>query len=621
MPAMAAIPGFFLKRLYVARSLASTPRGLELRLRNQIGAGTLVGIDRIEIDGIPHPTARLRVEPPVGPAREAPGITPDAPLAITEGEVLRFVVGGVRLAPGRHAVSLRLVTREVGAVDIPVSDEVRDETVSVASVGKAPARAEAPAVQPGAATRARPLRIALLGAGSAVFARQLMADMLTTPGLETGTFVLVDIDRRRLELAHRIGEMMARASGRRWKVQATADRRRALRDCDYVINTIEVAGLRNVRHDYDIPMKYGVDQCIGDTIGPGGIFKMLRTGPAWLAILRDAAELCPGAVMMNYTNPMSALTLLALRASRMPVIGLCHSVQNTAAQLAGYLDVPAGELRWRCAGINHLAWFTELRHRGKDMYPRLDELARDPEMYEADPVRFEVMRHFGAFVTESSGHLSEYVPYFRKRPELLARYTRGGYTGESGYYANNWPAWRRGGDDSIRELLDGRSTLVLERSDEYASVIIEGIECGPPTVVHGNVLNAGLIENLPAGGCVEVAVAADAGGLHPARFGPLPPQMAALDAAHMYVHELMVEAVLERDLGAARRALLLDPLSAAVCSPEEIFSLFDEMVDAERTDLREYRPPSARRAPPRSRAPESGRSRSPAAAPRRKDRP
>jgi len=178
-----------------------------------------------------------------------------------------------------------------------------------------------------------------------------------------------------------------------------------------------------------------VDQCIGDTIGPGGIFKMLRTGPAWLEIVRDIERLCPSALVMNYTNPMSALTLLVLRATPLQVVGLCHSVQGTSGQLARYLDVPYEELRWRCGGINHLAWFTELTWQGEDMYPRLRQAAQDPEIYECDPVRFEVMLHFGAFVTESSGHFSEYVPYFRKRPDLIKRYTRKGYLGESGFYA------------------------------------------------------------------------------------------------------------------------------------------------------------------------------------------
>ena len=193
------------------------------------------------------------------------------------------------------------------------------------------------------------MKVAIIGAGSAVFARQLIADILTTPGLMSGTFFLVDVDAQRLALAKRVGDAMVKAAGREWRVEATRDRRRVLPGCDYVINSIEVAGLRNVRHDYDIPLKYGVDQCIGDTIGPGGVFKMLRTGPAWLSILRDIEELCPRAVVMNYTNPMSALTLLALRATRLRVVGLCHSVQGTSQQLADYLDLPASELTWRCA--------------------------------------------------------------------------------------------------------------------------------------------------------------------------------------------------------------------------------------------------------------------------------
>jgi alpha-galactosidase len=316
---------------------------------------------------------------------------------------------------------------------------------------------------------------------------------------------------------------------------------------------------------------------------------MLRTGPTWLSILGDIDRICPDALVMNYTNPMSALTLLALQSTRAPVVGLCHSVQGTSQQLAGYLDIPHAELVFRCAGINHLAWFTELRHRGEDMYPRLFERSRDPELYDADPVRFEVMRHFGAFVTESSGHLSEYVPYFRKRPDLVKKYTREGYRGESGFYANNWPDWRKGGDDSIREILDGRTPLAMQRSEEYASRIIESIETVRPQVIHGNVLNEGLIDNLPHGGCVEVPVLVDATGMHPIHFGALPPQMAALDRAHAAVHELMVAAVLDKDRTAARHALLLDPLTAAVCSPEEVSSLFDEMWEAEKQDLEWYR--------------------------------
>jgi alpha-galactosidase len=219
------------------------------------------------------------------------------------------------------------------------------------------------------------------------------------------------------------------------------------------------------------------------------------------------------------------------------------------------------------------------------MYPRLRQAAGNPEIYEADPVRFEVMLHLGAFVTESSGHFSEYVPYFRKRPDLVKRYTRPGYRGESGFYANNWPRWREAADEAIRAALAGEAEIVLERGKEYASVIVEALETGRPAVLYGNVLNTGLIDNLPAGGCVEVATLVDGTGLHPVHFGPLPPQLAALDAAHMYVHELMVEAVLERDRQAALQALMIDPLTAAVCSPAEIRAMFEEMWAAERGDL------------------------------------
>jgi alpha-galactosidase len=354
---------------------------------------------------------------------------------------------------------------------------------------------------------------------------------------------------------------------------------------DYVVNSIEVAGLQNVRHDYDIPLKYGVDQCIGDTIGPGGIFKALRTGPAWLDIVADVERVAPSAVVLNYTNPMSILTLAAIRATPLQVVGLCHSVQGTSRLLAEFLGVPYTELDWRCAGINHNAWFTKLEHQGKDLYPRLRERAAQPEIYERDPVRFEVMLRLGAFVTESSGHFSEYVPYFRKRPDLLKKYTRPGYLGESGFYANNWPEWRRANDERIHSMLRGEAEIPTERSHEYASYIIEAKELGRPTSIHGNVLNDGAIENLQTGGCVEVECGVGPDGIKPVRFGKLPEQLAALNRSHIAVHELVVEALLERDRQKAKYALMLDPLTAAVCSLNEIDQMFEEMWDAERESL------------------------------------
>jgi alpha-galactosidase len=588
---VAAIPNFVLKRLYVKGSLCNLPEGCEFTVQNEIATGTVTRIHSLEIDGVPHPLEGVVGLAPDGTARALASISPQAPLPLTVGVGITMRLPGTRLQPGKHAIKFRFETRELGDLEIKVSDTVREGQpvdARAESERELPSDPESKPVHrgtPASAPSLRPIRVAILGAGSTVFARQLMADLLCTPGLERGSFALVDIDAERLELAHRIGEKLVERSGRAWTVEAATDRLQVLPGCDYVINTIEVAGLRNVRPDYDIPLKYGVDQCIGDTIGPGGIFKMLRTGPAWLEILRDLERVCPQAVVMNYTNPMSALTLQALRATGLQVVGLCHSVQGTSRQLATYLDLPHEELRFRCAGINHMAWFTELTYRGEDMYPRLRQAAQDPEIYEADPVRFEVMLHFGAFVTESSGHFSEYVPYFRKRPDLLARYTRDGYLGESGFYANNWPGWRAGADETVRAQLAGRSEVALQRSSEYASYIVEAMETGVPVAIHGNVLNRGLIDNLPPGGCVEVPLLVDATGLHPTHFGSLPPQLAALNAAHIYVHELMVQAVLERDREAALQALMLDPLSAAVCSPDEIRAMFDEMWETEREDL------------------------------------
>ena len=429
-------------------------------------------------------------------------------------------------------------------------------------------------------------KVTMVGAGSAVFARQIITDVLAIEGLDGGTFALVDIDATRLELARAIAQKLVELSGKVWSVEASTDRAQMLPGTDYVVNSIEVAGLQNVRHDYDIPMKYGVDQCIGDTIGPGGIFKALRTGPAWLEIVKDVERLAPKALILNYTNPMSILTLAAARSTSLPVVGLCHSVQGTSRLLAEYLSVPYEELAWSCAGINHNAWFTKLEHRDVDQYPRLRELAANNlRIYERDPVRFDVMLHLGAFVTESSGHFSEYVPYYRKRPELVQRYTRPGYLGESGFYANNWPEWRRANDERIEGMLAGKASIPTERSLEYGADIIEAAENNEPVSIWGNVVNDGAIENLPEGGCVEVECKVDADGFHPVRFGKLPEQLAALNRAHMAVHELVVDALLNRDRQSALYALSIDPLTAAVCSLEEIETMFDEMWEAEREFL------------------------------------
>jgi len=447
----------------------------------------------------------------------------------------------------------------------------------------------------------RPIKVTVMGAGSG-FTPTLVRDILQIPGEQGGTVALVDIDTNRLDTMHKlIGKVIEFQGKTNWKVESSADRTQVLPGTDYIIICVEVSGTGSVRFDNDIPLKYGVSQCIGDTIGPGGLFKSLRTIPVWLDILKDAERLCPQAIVLNYTNPMSMMCLAAARTSFMPVVGLCHSVQGTGHLLAGRAGIPYDEMVWECAGINHLAWFTKLEHQGKSLYPILVEKAQR-DVYgtgegreDSDIVRKDMMLHFGAFITESSGHLSEYLPYYRKRPELIERYTRTGYDGTTSFYADNWPNWRRSADETRLKMLNGEIGLEQKRSWEYGSWIIEAREKDVPHRIHGNVLNSvgdssgTLISNLPADGVVEVACMIDANGINPTRYGSLPPQMAALCDWNMRMYDLGATAAIERSKEAAIHALMLDPLTAACCSPAEIKAMTLELFDAEAEYLPGYK--------------------------------
>lgn len=432
----------------------------------------------------------------------------------------------------------------------------------------------------------RPLKIVFLGAGS-MFLEHLAKDVLSIPGADEGEFALVDIDLDRLEMAEALTKIVIKRMGKGggWTVSATADRREVLAGADYIINCIEVSGEECVRFDNGIPLRYGVDQCIGDTIGPGGLFKALRTVPVFLDVLKDVEELCPSAWVLNYTNPMSIMCLAAARASSAKVAGLCHSVQGTSHLLADYMDVPYAEITWRCAGINHLAWFTELSRGGEDLYPLLFERSKDPETWEKDPIRFDIMRHFGRFVTESSGHFSEYVPYYRKKPELIKEYCRSKYRGQSGFYADNWPQWRKDCDQRRRDIIAGQTEPKLERSWEYASFIIEASETNRPFIAYCTVPNTGLITNLPSDGVVEVACVCDRRGVTPTHFGRLEPQLAGLCDANMRMFDLAADACIHRSRELATHALMLDPLTAAVCCPAEIRQMTEELFKAEKDFL------------------------------------
>lgn len=431
-------------------------------------------------------------------------------------------------------------------------------------------------------------KITIIGAGSA-FTQEIAVDILNIEGVEGGTIALVDIDADRLEIARKLVLKIIEMTGKRWDVIASVDRREVLSGSRFVINQIEVGGLQTVRYEYEIPLKYGVNQCIGDTLGPGGLFKTLRTLPSWMDIVRDIEELCPDCIILNYTNPMSAVTLLTSRITEIPVVGLCHSIQNTSRQLAKYAGVPYEEMQWRAGGINHMSWFVELTHQGKDLYPVLREKIKDPDLLKKDPVRFDAMKYLGAFVSESSGHFSEYIPYYRKRQDLIDQHCSSGYNGATGFYANNWPIWRKENDEQILQKLEGKLPISLESSNEYAAIIIEAMLKNEPKVIYGNVPNEGLIHNLPQNGVVEVACMIDRNGVNPCRFGELPEHLAALCRSNMAFFELAVGAVLENDKDMARHALMVDPLSAAVCSLKEISDMFEELYEAERDFIPDLR--------------------------------
>lgn len=437
----------------------------------------------------------------------------------------------------------------------------------------------------------RPIKVTILGAGS-FFILHLLSDILKIPGNQGGTIALVDIDKSRLDVSVRLAKKLFAVHNQtgKWKVEASTGRKSLMKGTDYLINTIEVNGRHCVRTDNDIPAKYGIDQCIGDTLGPGGVFKALRTIPTWLDILKDAERYCPEALVLNYTNPMGMMCLAAFRSSAMPVIGLCHSVQGTADMLARRVGLTLRDLEFECAGINHLAWFTTFKHQEKSLYPALKKHARDAlagKTDGSDIVRQDMLLHFGCYITESSGHLSEYLPYYRKRKDLIEKYCYyGEYSGGSSFYADNWPKWRENQSNTRRRIIAGKEPPPAERSWEYASWIIEAREKDAACRVHGNVYNkapdgGALITNLPPDSCVEVACLIDRNGIHPTRYGSLPPAMAAISRSNMGTIELGAMAAMEKSKDLAIEAVMLDPLSSAVLCPSEIRKMVLELFRAQ----------------------------------------
>lgn len=423
-------------------------------------------------------------------------------------------------------------------------------------------------------------KIAMIGAGSVIFTKTLMNDIMATPSLQESEFALMSPTETKLRKMEAFAKDVIRENNLPTKVWATTDRRKALDGADYVVITIQIGGMDAFQADYEIPLKYGVDQCIGDSLGPGGIFRALRTIPVLIDIANDMKELCPNALMLNYANPMAANCWALGTVPGLKFVGLCHGVQTTMDLIAGYVGIPKERIDFLAAGINHMAWFLKLEVDGKDIYPILREKFEKPEYYINEKVRGEVFRHFGYFMTESTGHLSEYVPWFRKNKKALELYCdQPDFGGASGAYYK----YGRMLEEKFRttDPLSIESKKLEPRSAEYCSYIIEAKETGNIFRLNGNVRNDGYITNLPNGCCVEVPIYVDKMGLHPTVVGELPPQLAALNLTNIIVQGLTVQAALKGDPELAAQAVALDPLTSAVCTLHEAREMTREMFAAE----------------------------------------
>jgi alpha-galactosidase len=424
-------------------------------------------------------------------------------------------------------------------------------------------------------------KITILGAGSVGFAKPFISDALTRPALAEGTLTLMDIDEPQLDVMTTIAKKLVKQLGVPTTIEATTDRRRALDGADHVVSVVNGLGDREGARVLErrISEKYGVNQPIGGDTGPGGVFLSLRYFPLMLDICRDMEELCPDAYLLHYSNDTPTVSWALNVASPIKSVGMCHSVQHTAETLARYIGAPPEETGHWAAGVNHMAWMLKFEWGGEDAYPLLREAMEDPETYEKDRVRFEIMRYFDYFPTESSTHHSEYYPYFRKNAELIARFTPGrpGGVGFAEEIPINWKQRR----EQLRKEAYGEGPAELVKTPEYAIAVIHAMVSNEPTRFNGNVMNTGLITNLPQGSCVEVPCLVDNTGVHPCHVGDLPPQCASLNNGKLAGIALAVRGGLEGDRKAIEQAISLDPLTAAMCTLDQIHDMVEELFEAE----------------------------------------
>lgn len=431
-------------------------------------------------------------------------------------------------------------------------------------------------------------KITFLGAGSTVFAKNVLGDCMTVPSLQDFEFALFDIDQERLADSENMLNNMKNTMKSTVNIKAYTDRKEALRGAKYVINAIQVGGYDPCTiTDFEIPKKYGLRQTIADTLGIGGIFRNLRTIPVMLDFAKDMQEVCPDAWFLNYTNPMAVLTGAMLRYGGIKTVGLCHSVQVCAPDLLRSLDMPTDNIQWKIAGINHMAWLLEITRDGKDLYPEIKKRAAEKQKTKHDDmVRFELMNRFGYYITESSEHNAEYHPYFIKKnyPELIEKFNipLDEYPRRC---VNQIEGWKHMRDDLVNN-----KHLTHERTHEYGSYIIEAMETDVPFKFGGNVLNTGrLISNLPENAVVEVPCLVDRSGVAPTYVGDLPEQLAALNRTNINTQLLTLEAAMTGKKEHIYQAAMLDPHTAAELSIDDIVALCDDLIEAHGDWLPEYK--------------------------------
>ncbi len=437
------------------------------------------------------------------------------------------------------------------------------------------------------------VKIAFIGAGSLGFTRDLVRDVLTFPLLQDATLSLMDIDPERLEFARKSVQRIIDMGKYPAKVTATIDRVEALRDADVVLVTILTGSTEVWRYDIEIPKQYGVDINVGDTRGPAGIFRALRTIPVMLDIVKDMERYCPNAILLNYTNPMAMLCRAMQRKTFIRLTGLCHSVQGTALMLSYWIGAPYNEITYTCAGLNHMAWYLKYEWNGKDAYPLIRKaITERPQIYNHEIVRNEMFLHLDYYVTESSGHNSEYNAWFRKRPDLIEKYCTTGTGWNPGEYAyilkeyqNAESTWK----DEARQWFADETPIELDRGEEYAAYIINALMGGEPFTFNGNVANTGLVTNLPEGACVEVPVWVSRKGFEPVHVGALPPQCAALTNLTAQIEEMAVEGALTGDSRLVFQAICYDPLTSAVLSMAEIKQMVNQMFEQNKAYLTNFK--------------------------------